>query len=1099
MFKRTEIITFKVCNRRLSQHSMTPCESFIRASCLIGMFVFIGILTSISVPLKVEAAEVCHINLKGNEFDDNEVDDAEFDFSGFYSMYQDICMPRVEEEGTVSRVSQIFRSQGFFSILDLPIFDDSGIASTFFEPCDILFDGQFSFDEGVGRALVICPSEETPSVDLSVNTLTIEEGSWETYTIVLTSDPDGTVTVTPSSNNPDVTVSGGLSFDSNNWDTPQTVTVSAPPDDDIINDGATLTHSVSGYGNLTNGGTVAVTVIDDYSIKVTFGSDSYEFTEGVEQVAFHLVAESTRRPPDEFFVSVSSGAYQVSGEGVATAPEDYGALSQVIQFSPDDFDFDAVSGFFQARLEVPLYIIDDDISEPTEHFLLIMEITPGLRRYVRVSADRPDITIIDNDPTPTVTLRVDAVSVDENDSATTVTVTAALVGSIREMDTSVTVSVSGGTASSDDFATISDFTLTIPAGQNSGTETFILTPFDDSLAEGDETVSVTGTTDVPGVSVAGTSVTINDNDSAGVDLSVSTLTIGEDGTGTYTVELTGNPDRPVTVEVSSNNPDVTVSSVGSSPSLSINLTFTDGNAPQEVTVHAAPDGDGDNDTAELTHSVTGLGDLTDGGTVAVTVSEPPIEVVSENERTTVIDTVATVAAATVSNVTTNIGARFSAARTGTSLSLAGHSIAQTDMFDGAPWSSFWNTENRSRTLGLNDFLRSTEFQIALGANEGTQGQEAAQWTVWGRGDLQSFSSDPDRGSGYEGDLRAGYLGLDMQLDDRWLTGVAVSQTTAEADYSLGTGGANDNGRMNVSLTSLLPYVRFAPDSKSELWAILGVGQGEIENDRPDATVARETSDVRLWMAAAGGRRAMDVSGPLDWALLGDMGLGRVETEDGVQAIAGLTVDVWQVRLGVEGSFTAELESGAILTPFMEVAGRYDGGDGRQETGVELSPGMSFSDPGNGFGLEVRGRALVFHSAENYEEYGLSATASLSPRSDGLGLSLSLTPRWGENAAGADTLWREDGFGQQASRSNDGTAMSLDTRLGYGLKAMNGVLTPFGELGLREQDSRQMRIGARFNRNHSDPGALSLELSGEWRENQGGDTEQRVGVIGRMRF
>ena len=38
--------------------------------------------------------------------------------------------------------------------------------------------------------------------------------------------------------------------------------------------------------------------------------------------------------------------------------------------------------------------------------------------------------------------------------------------------------------------------------------------------------------------------------------------------------------------------------------------------------------------------------------------------------------------------------------------------------------------------------------------------------------------------------------------------------------------------MDVTLTSLIPYVRFAPDAESELWAIVGAGQGAIENSRP---------------------------------------------------------------------------------------------------------------------------------------------------------------------------------------------------------------------------------------------------------------------------
>ena len=53
-----------------------------------------------------------------------------------------------------------------------------------------------------------------------------------TYTVVLTSQPTGPVTVTPShsSGDADVTVSEALTFTALNWATAQTVTVSAAQD-----------------------------------------------------------------------------------------------------------------------------------------------------------------------------------------------------------------------------------------------------------------------------------------------------------------------------------------------------------------------------------------------------------------------------------------------------------------------------------------------------------------------------------------------------------------------------------------------------------------------------------------------------------------------------------------------------------------------------------------------------------------------------------------------------------------------------------------------------------------------------------------------------
>ena len=531
---------------------------------------------------------------------------------------------------------------------------------------------------------------------------------------------------------------------------------------------------------------------------------------------------------------------------------------------------------------------------------------------------------------------------------------------------------------------------------------------------------------------------------------------------------------------------------------------------------------GGNDTS---HDVTGL---TNGvrytfavrALNAVTAQSPGPESTSARVSATpqvgpegknaVTDTLQAVAAATAANITANIGTRFAAARGGSAVVIGGQEVNFGPVPTEASLSTATNpyltpfTERthlvHGRSFGFDELLRLSAFEIALSAagDEAHSGIQAPQWTVWGRGDLQYFESLPERGATYDGDLKAGYLGVDARLGDRWLAGLATSLTRAEADYDPGDDSSGGDGVLGIRMRGVHPYLRYAPDAKSDFWTILGAGRGEIENERA-ADGTRETSDITMWMGAAGARRSLVSVEALDLALLGDVGFARVETEDGLQAIHGLTVDSWRARLGVEGSHTASLASGATLTSFVEVAGRYDGGDGDDEVGLEVSPGLYISDPSTRFGLEVRGRVLALHSAENYKERGVSMTASLSPGSGGVGLSLSLSPRWGANTEEADTLWRDATFERLESGAAQHHAMSFDARVGYGVRAMSGLLTPFGEFSLRDQDSRQMRIGTRFNRQHSGLGTLSLELSGERRESSVNDPEHRVGVIGRLRF
>ena len=144
------------------------------------------------------------------------------------------------------------------------------------------------------------------------------------------------------------------------------------------------------------------------------------------------------------------------------------------------------------------------------------------------------VTIIDTSRVSDgVVLSVNPARVSESrgSSGETVTVTGQLNGATRTSATVVTVSVAAGTAQPEDFTAVTNFPLTIPANQASGTASFRLRPVNDTLDEDDETLTVSGTTTASGLtSVASATLTIVDDDGApsGIELSVSPRTVRED-------------------------------------------------------------------------------------------------------------------------------------------------------------------------------------------------------------------------------------------------------------------------------------------------------------------------------------------------------------------------------------------------------------------------------------------------------------------------------------------------------------------------------------------------------------------------------------------
>ena len=98
--------------------------------------------------------------------------------------------------------------------------------------------------------------------------------------------------------------------------------------------------------------------------------------------------------------------------------------------------------------------------------------------------------------------------------------TASLNNSPLPSATTVTVNRTGGTAASGtDYPAIGEFTVTIPAGRTSATTTLSFDPTGDSLAEGDETVVLTGSSG--GLSDGTVTLTITDDDAAPTAVSLS--------------------------------------------------------------------------------------------------------------------------------------------------------------------------------------------------------------------------------------------------------------------------------------------------------------------------------------------------------------------------------------------------------------------------------------------------------------------------------------------------------------------------------------------------------------------------------------------------
>ena len=272
---------------------------------------------------------------------------------------------------------------------------------------------------------------------------------------------------------------------------------------------------------------------------------------------------------------------------------------------------------------------NDSTDEPNEDFTMTLSgqsANAGLGSMSSATG-----TITDNDAEPSVS--IDDASGDEGDDVVfTVTLSPA---SGKQVTVQYSASVeSGDSAVSGDFTTVSGGTLTIAAGDTTGTLT--ITTTEDTVAEGDETFTVELTSAANAtLGTLGTATaqgTIVD-DEATPSLSIANASATEGSAVVFTVTLSGTSSDDVTVAYATSDGSATTSTtaVGGADytAASGTLTITTGQTQGTITV-ATGDDSTDEPNEDFTMTLSGQSDnatLPDGtatGTINDNDNKPRI-------------------------------------------------------------------------------------------------------------------------------------------------------------------------------------------------------------------------------------------------------------------------------------------------------------------------------------------------------------------------------------------------------------------------------------------------------------------------------------------
>ena len=334
-------------------------------------------------------------------------------------------------------------------------------------------------------------------------------------------------------------------------------------------------------------------------------------------------------------VEIQIGAH---GGGTATDGVDY-------TFSPTAGSTISVgTGKTTGSVNYTLTPIDDSVEEDPETIIVRGASADDLE-IVDATITLSDPVGVVSESTGTITLTVDPDTVSEDAAAAVDVVVSATLqdGLTLEADTTVTISL-GGTAGSSDYVASSLVSVTIPADQASGSGTLRVTPTNDAVVEGDETLVVNGA--AAGFTVTGATVTISDDDEApsGISLSVDPDTVAEGDSATaVTVTATLDGDSTLTSDTT-----VTISlggtagssDYGASSLASVTIPARQASGSGTLTVTPKTDAvvEGD-ETIVVSGSVTGftVSDATitleDDDTAELSISGPSASVGEGNNAT----------------------------------------------------------------------------------------------------------------------------------------------------------------------------------------------------------------------------------------------------------------------------------------------------------------------------------------------------------------------------------------------------------------------------------------------------------------------------------
>ena len=433
------------------------------------------------------------------------------------------------------------------------------------------------------EATVNITDDDVPTVTVRYeqSIYTVAEGSSVVIKVILSADPERSVTVPISrtnqggaSNGDYSGVGANTSVTFNSGDTEESITFAAT-DDSVDDDDESV---LLGFGTLPAGvsagspATATVNITDDDvpAVTVRYEQSSYTVAEGSSVVVKVILSADPER-------SVTVPISRTNQGGASNGDYSGVGANTSVTFNSGD-----------TEESITFAATDDSVDDDDESVLLGFGTLPA-----GVSAGSPataTVNITDND-VPTVTVRYEQSSYTVGEGSSVVV--KVILSADPERSVTVPISYSGVGANT---------SVTFNSGDTEESITFVAT--DDSVDDDDESVLLGFGTLPAGVSAgspATATVNITDNDvpTVTVRYEQSSYTVGEGSSVVVKVILSADPERSVTVPISRTNQGGASNGDYSGVGANTSVTFNSGDTEESITFAATDDSVDDDDESVL--------------------------------------------------------------------------------------------------------------------------------------------------------------------------------------------------------------------------------------------------------------------------------------------------------------------------------------------------------------------------------------------------------------------------------------------------------------------------------------------------------------------